>query len=953
MRTHGVSSRLARVSLLLSTQQHHWLAMGVVLFAVTSSMLASCGDDDDDDRAPDTVGVDDDDATAIDDDDDDDDDDRDDDDATSDDDDATIVDDDDTSGDDDDATSDDDDATADDDDATGDDDDATGDDDDDTTPPISAPSGFGPRTDLPDHLDGLNAGAFEPPPSHRKFSVVVTVPSALDAAVTTANEMTITGVVYGEPNKVSWQSSAGSSGEAEFEFDIDSGSATFTAQAVPLEMGENTITFTADGELADGTVTTGEVKVVVTRVAEVELLGSPIVLNRVQGTCPSDSDPRCNPTFVRVNVPMRVDPGVVEIETLRLEATINNVLTTLADLRDDGDLAASQDEIAGDSVFSGWFGGLKVRTPKVIPVYAAYETIEGKTERFFVGNLEFVLTAEPELAESEQTVFEAVASDYVKLLQAGTATREEFLEAQREVVEALLEEESVTGVYLQQDGGAMFVYFTSGVNRLLPGYAPGQRAMVGNTTMWSGSAMLAEFAPNDESEEIRTYFRDLACPQWETEGTFENEDVTPEEIGGLAKASVVVLTSHGEAQGYRTVPRVRGESAFTTDTATPVVLFPPPRPAAGRRPTPAEPMEFILLAKDVSPEDFQDFVDEYRDAWAGQQFYVSFRVADDGTRLRNIWFTNKFIEAGTARFKKALVYFGACKSYWNGRMARAFAQRGASAFLGYTDYVGSAFAYAEGKKFFRCMTRDNQPGGDPKHILDCYEPKCEAPRFDRAKDRNVFACFSGWAGDRELRVRDERGIQNPSFDFPYDGFDWYGTGDARFVEALGGYNAYHLRRAGVISTGLGFTQASGSFKQRFCIPAGKEKIFWSWNYITSEWSFFCGDDRFQDTFRVTLTPRDGEPIVMQEFKVDDLCNGANETSLFDIPEPEGQTAEQGADGMTAATGWRHTQGFDVSAFAGQRRSVELKFEVVDRGDSFWDTAVMIDRVGMTNAPAQP
>jgi len=55
--------------------------------------------------------------------------------------------------------------------------------------------------------------------------------------------------------------------------------------------------------------------------------------------------------------------------------------------------------------------------------------------------------------------------------------------------------------------------------------------------------------------------------------------------------------------------------------------------------------------------------------------------------------TPSFVSYYGGSFDDSVVYVGACRSAWDSSMANAFTGAGAAAYIGYTDYVGSDFAY--------------------------------------------------------------------------------------------------------------------------------------------------------------------------------------------------------------------------------------------------------------------
>ncbi len=940
-----------------------WLALLLALLLPFS--VASCADDDDDNPPDTTVDDDDNDATANDDDltsvDDDDND------ATADDDDITgNDDDDDLTADDDDVTGDDDDndATSDDDDTTTDDDDDDDDDDDQLGPPRQ---GYGEAIPLPEQLRGLPVQGYAPPPSNYLMRMWVSEPQAAPFA-TNAASVTLSGSILGVPASVTWQTSRGKSGSALFE-QLNDAAASFIAIAIPREKGANTITCDAEGTLPTGRASTGSFTIEVTRAGGIVPEGPVVITNRAQPTCPNALDP-CIGKTIDIRAPLRFGDVTVVKGSPRIEIVMNGEFAKACDLRDDGSLTTHHDEIAGDNIFSCKFPGLAIRSAKKLDLYVAWELEGGETERYLAGDLEYFTAPDVEAADAEQPHFDAVAGAYETIMQATPRpTREEAEAAQRVMIAGLIEDPAVNIIYFHPDDGTAFVYYASGVNRIVSGGMGGDELSVptkpsaGARAVGRARALLVDALGDEQPSSgvtdltvARGHISAATCPPIDAAPDLTDTKAILDALRAIdyADYGLLVVSAHGEAQGPRvSLPRL-GTAGNITD---PVVLF--PKRLSGGNPLIPEPMEFVWLPAPEPPFDAT--------AYGPQAIWL-------GTDGR-IAFSNKLLAyappSATTPGHGAVI-FNTCKSMWNYSFSREFNRR-LMVYFGYTDYISRETARAGTDSALGCLIsqtvsrnigttyiKDTAAGMDWCHYLAGTNGFADESRFDETRGRTITARMFG---SYTASVRDgysaaiigppalqTGGVSDPKFlsSSVYNTSpSWKPEGDVRFFPSVGDSAEPAQRYTGssqlaLLSTGLGFTQSSGAISQRMCVLPGTRTLSFDYNFITSEPAFWCEDPRFQDTFQVVVTLPGEEPQVVFSTDVDTVCFGEHETSLFTIPEPED---ELGSDGITLATGWKRVKlPLDLTPYAATGNPVEIRFEVVDRGDSFWDSAVLLRNI---------
>lgn len=159
---------------------------------------------------------------------------------------------------------------------------------------------------------------------------------------------------------------------------------------------------------------------------------------------------------------------------------------------------------------------------------------------------------------------------------------------------------------------------------------------------------------------------------------------------------------------------------------------------------------------------------------------------------------------------------------------------------------------------------------------------------------------------------------------------------------------------GLISTGLGYTVASGSIEQKVCLPPDAQRLEFYWNFNSEEFIEWCGSI-YQDHFRVDIVTDTGAQNLFYR-KVDDLCGSVSPSNLkfdqssgFCTPFPDWVGYGTGGNDCTVwTTGWQ-LQSIDISgiATANQNKPVTIRFSAGDVGDSIFDSAVLLDDIKIT------
>lgn len=296
-----------------------------------------------------------------------------------------------------------------------------------------------------------------------------------------------------------------------------------------------------------------------------------------------------------------------------------------------------------------------------------------------------------------------------------------------------------------------------------------------------------------------------------------------------------------------------------------------------------------------------------------------------------------FISSRSGSFEDAIIYNGSCQSSANSTMADAFTGKGAKTYLGFTRVVNSDFAEDVATELFTSLVEDLAT------TQEAFDPI--TPKTDPTPPNAVFTLQG--AGNVLYTGR----LQNGSFEKGVLGA-WTRAGDGRVIVTLGPTTPTDGSFMGIISTGLGFTTASGSISQDFCLPADATELKFDWQFFSEEFVEWCGSQwPFDDPFVVELITESGTEELFRE-NVDTLCNSVSATGLFFDqsgpgcePTPGVGVGTGGNDCTVWSTGWRN-EAIDVSAVAtaNDGKGVTLRFRNFDAGDSIFDSAVTLDKI---------
>ncbi|MCK7518933.1 MAG: choice-of-anchor L domain-containing protein [Ignavibacteriales bacterium] len=149
---------------------------------------------------------------------------------------------------------------------------------------------------------------------------------------------------------------------------------------------------------------------------------------------------------------------------------------------------------------------------------------------------------------------------------------------------------------------------------------------------------------------------------------------------------------------------------------------------------------------------------------------------------------------------------------------------------------------------------------------------------------------------------------------------------------------------GIISTGLGFTTATGKIFQSFKIENNQSTLRVKWNFLSEEFLEYIGSS-YQDYFRIKIKTQDGNETILFSKTIDGIASQFGATK--EPPNPGNLIGVSPAivfdQGGVYMTNWQIAT-YDITSFRG--KIVTLSLEAGDVGDSIYDTAILLDEISV-------
>ncbi len=288
--------------------------------------------------------------------------------------------------------------------------------------------------------------------------------------------------------------------------------------------------------------------------------------------------------------------------------------------------------------------------------------------------------------------------------------------------------------------------------------------------------------------------------------------------------------------------------------------------------------------------------------------------------------TPEFISYYNGQFPNSIWIDISCKGAFNDTLAAVFLAKGGGAWYGYSDYVKASYAHYTERNILEQLINNGKNAGE------AFEAAVAA---HGANDGDSDPAALTLHGEKKTKIG-KSDLKNQSFEDPNGAGSlngWTTEGDGRVIKVLGSDGPTNGGTMAIISTGLGFTTTSGSIYQNFCLSAKAKSLVFDWNFYSEEFKEWC-NTQFDDTFQVSVKDiQSGAEVVLFKTSVNILC--ANTDALI-------KSSISFDKGDAWYTGWKLNETVDISAYQG--KAVTLKFFATDKGDSIYDTAILMDNI---------
>ncbi|MEM6345271.1 MAG: choice-of-anchor L domain-containing protein [Bacteroidota bacterium] len=288
--------------------------------------------------------------------------------------------------------------------------------------------------------------------------------------------------------------------------------------------------------------------------------------------------------------------------------------------------------------------------------------------------------------------------------------------------------------------------------------------------------------------------------------------------------------------------------------------------------------------------------------------------------------SDRYVRDLSGNFPNSVIINSSCEGTQTSKLENAFFAKGAKSYFGYSENVTVGFAKQQTIKTVETLVKDQKTTGDV--TVNIADPNTPAkPAIYQLKGSSLM----------------HYPVSLINGDFEYgDLSGWTKQGDGRNLTKLGFAVPEGPNHMGIISTGLGFTTATGSIAQSFEVSNSASKLKVSWNYISEEFLEFI-NSQFQDVFEIVLIDESGVEHVLLRKTIDQIAIDFGATRNTQGNLLTGSPSIVFDQGGTYLTDWINSS-FDISPYRGQ--VVTLRLATGDVGDSIYDTAVLLDNISI-------
>lgn len=283
-----------------------------------------------------------------------------------------------------------------------------------------------------------------------------------------------------------------------------------------------------------------------------------------------------------------------------------------------------------------------------------------------------------------------------------------------------------------------------------------------------------------------------------------------------------------------------------------------------------------------------------------------------------------FISGLTGKFPNSVIFNGSCESTKAPDLENAFIGKGAKTYYGFNKVVNVTFCALAADSAVKRLAKDLKTTGES--FIGGSDPQAPNAVFELKGANDVHYADSLINGDFEFGKLD----------------GWTKAGDGRVISSLGSVGPTQPNYMGIISTGLGYTTATGRIFQSFKIENNQSTLRVKWNFLSEEFLEYIGS-QYQDYFKVIIKRQNGSEVTLLSKTIDGIAAQFGATK--EPPNP-GNLIKVSPEivfdrGDVYMTGWQ-TSTFDITQFQGQ--IVTLILAAGDVGDSIYDTAILLDEI---------
>jgi hypothetical protein len=287
-----------------------------------------------------------------------------------------------------------------------------------------------------------------------------------------------------------------------------------------------------------------------------------------------------------------------------------------------------------------------------------------------------------------------------------------------------------------------------------------------------------------------------------------------------------------------------------------------------------------------------------------------------------------FISDLANTFPNSVIFNGSCESTMNPDLGNAFIGKGAKAYYGFSKVVNTPFCSRMADTVVKRLAAD-------------LKTSSEAFMTGQSDPTKPYAIYQLVKGANDVHYADS--LINGDFEYGKM-YGWTKTGDGRVISQLDYLSPTGGSYMGIISTGLGFTTTTGRISQTFTVDKTQTELTIHWNFLSEEFLEYIGS-AYQDYFKVVIKTSDGVENVLMDKTIDGI---AEEFGASYPPPVAGNLISVSPEivfdqGDVYMTDWQ-TSTFDVSAYQGKR--ITLILTANDIGDSFYDTAILLDDIAI-------